>query len=706
MKFKAAFLGISLLASSLILASDVADEGNEPASAWLGNKLGVNHSVPSPWTPLKVEKNSVGAWGREIKLAGSGFPEQIINQNKPMLVAPISLKVDLGDKKLVNFKHGKLEKLNSFDDEAVFKGVSTLNDIIVTTKATVEFDGFIKFELNISAKPGVKVKRLMLDCPFRPDLIGPYYISPFRGYSPSLIFDTWGSIKTQRGFKFYNYFTLAGTELSMNWSAESPEGWRLQKRKRALEVIPSEDEFLFRVNFIDAFAPVEIGQSRKIVFALQPGPFRPALKDWRKYTALWWEPKPKRVAEVVETGLKPMVCLWPFSTKGTAYKKHLPEYSRASRKAFNIPLPENPIQFREWIKETKSAGGLVMPYINTDDFELLWGPGSGKFREEWAGKALPEEIEKETPNGFHPRHGFAVCYWSDSWEDYYVYTLVNAMKNYKYDGYYCDNTGCRACSNPNHPDSHKAFLDEDRRTWNRTPIFKTRNFYKRIYKAVKEANPNAVFFVNGGTSPFGFWDFRLTAEYLNRIGGEIKWTEFATPEQIKGPFFRGQQFGVMKLGYPVCIGKNNGRDGVSAMLSVLVMGDTVDFWEIMCHLPTLMEFDKLKASFKIWNAVWVPYWKSGDYMSSDKKDVYLTLYKKENEALLFISNPQGTQAEDAKINIKMDGIFKEVKNISIKGAESGDKIETKASMVLNDTMHMFNIKVPAQDFRAVIISNK
>ena len=70
-------------------------------------------------------------------------------------------------------------------------------------KTTVEFDGFMKFELALSADDNVKVKQLYLDCPLRPDQMK-YYISPFRGYSPMLIMDTWGTLTKKRKFKFYN----------------------------------------------------------------------------------------------------------------------------------------------------------------------------------------------------------------------------------------------------------------------------------------------------------------------------------------------------------------------------------------------------------------------------------------------------------------------------------------------------------------------
>ena len=108
---------------------------------------------------------------------------------------------------------------------------------------------------------------------------------------------------------------------------------------------------------------------------------------------------------------------------------------------------------------------------------------------------------------FRPKYGQAICYNSKTWDDFYVWLLVKAMKEFGYDGYYSDNTWSKACKNPTHPASHKAYIDEDGRKWPRIPLLKTRNLYKRIYKAVKKIKPDALFFVNGGGSPLSFWDF-------------------------------------------------------------------------------------------------------------------------------------------------------------------------------------------------------
>ncbi len=698
----------TLLTTGLVIAGNTFGATDNPDKVddkvWLNNKLGLGHEVPPPWTPLQVKDNTVKVWGREIILDGSGFPSQVINQGQPMLCAPLTLKAVMSDGKTVSFKPDRVKLVKKYPDEAIFAGNSSAAGISAKLKTTVEFDGFMKFELTLGAADNVKVKQLYLDCPLRPDQMK-YYISPFRGYSPMLIMDTWGTLTKKRKFKFYNTFSLTGTDVSWNWSCDAPENWRLQRRSRALEVIPSEDEFTFRVNFIDAYAGVKVGKERKIVFALQPGPFRPPLKNYRRYTALWWEAKPALLKRVAATGLKPMVCLWPFSMQGTVYKNSLPEYARASRVGFSYPWPEDPKAFRTWMKETQAAGGLVCPYINTDNFNLDWGAGK-KYQAQWAGAPIPEK-RPPTKNGFRPKYGQAVCYHAKSLQDFYVWLLVRAMQEFGYDGYYSDNTWSKACKNPAHPASHQGWTDEDGRKWPRIPLLETRNYYKRIYKAIKKIKPDALFFVNGGGSPLSFWDFRLTAEYLSRVAGsEQLWSEFVKPEDMKGGFFRGHQFGTMPLAFPQCAGKNLSAAGARSLLSILVMGDTVTQWEVTAHQLTLVNFDKLKGAFKIWEADWVPFWKSGSYLNCASKNVYLTLYKKPDAALIFVSNPNGGKTTEVKVSVDLAKVFPRTGSYSAFDPESDKAVPLTSAMVLNDTMHMFTVQVKPHDFRAVVITKK
>jgi hypothetical protein len=280
------------------------------------------------------------------------------------------------------------------------------------------------------------------------------------------------------------------------------------------------------------------------------------------------------------------------------------------------------------------------------------------------------------------------------------------MEKYKFAGYYCDNTDSKACTNPAHPDSHKPYIDDDGKSWSRRPMFKAREFYKRIYKAIKKVNPEAIFFVNGGWPPYSFFEFAVTPEYLNRLAGdEQKWPEFVSPEDMQGCIFRGHQLGTQKLGYPAYSGKNISEAAGRAYLATMIMGDTSSSFEVMINGKAIHDFNTLKGKFKIWEAEWIPYWENGQIVSCDSKDLYLTVYKKTDEVLIFISNPKDKWQADAKISFTPEKVFPITGKLTAYDAESGTKVDLDHKMVLNTNCFSFKISVNAQDFRAIIIKN-
>ena len=57
---------------------------------WLKEKVGVSDTPPPPWTPVEVEGDSVGMWGREYDLGAFGLPARVETQGASMLAGPIS----------------------------------------------------------------------------------------------------------------------------------------------------------------------------------------------------------------------------------------------------------------------------------------------------------------------------------------------------------------------------------------------------------------------------------------------------------------------------------------------------------------------------------------------------------------------------------------------------------------------------------------
>lgn len=148
-------------ASGNALETAVTDLKIFPKPFWWKNALGLDHTVPPPWTPIQVQQKGFKVWNRELTFNSTVFPKQIVNGNAPLFkTAPrFRLVTNEGGWDLFALPAAKTER---FPDEIVLsahtKGVSV--------QAKLEFDGLIRFDL--SFEPGtvpLTVQALTLELP-------------------------------------------------------------------------------------------------------------------------------------------------------------------------------------------------------------------------------------------------------------------------------------------------------------------------------------------------------------------------------------------------------------------------------------------------------------------------------------------------------------------------------------------------------------
>lgn len=668
---------------------------------WLNNHLGKDHKVPPPFETVRVTDKSVSIWGRTITLNDAALPENIINQQKEMLTDSISLVYESEKDKPVQLKpvSGSLKLLESYDDYAVFSGMASSKGVSAKIRNEIWFDGFSRITLAVEGDSQLKVKRLSLIADFNPECIGPHYRSQYIGHSLDTVRATWGQITTPKDFEFGDFLQLTGRNQGFSFLAECPVNWYIQRKNQVYQVIPTEEGFRFRVNFIDAFRKIKIGK-RMLDFAFVFGPTRPPRKDWRQYAAFWWQPVPTIPGQVSKNDIKPMMISWPFSQSGSEYINKSDEYKRVSRKIYCLPIPDNPEGFKEWSAIVRNQNGLHTPYINADDFDPSFEDGR-QYKDEWAGEPLRNfSVGKGT--GFAPEFGVGICYYSESWADYFIWNAIKLLKEFDFDGYYIDNCSARVCTNPKHPDSHKPYIDELGQSWERKPLFSARKLFMRLYKAIKQTKPEAITYVNGSTYHF-FWDFQLSAEYLNAFSQKHMWPEFINQGDPEGGFLSGYPLGPMKMILP--------NDGIvspqrtRALIALTVIGDSVVAWEHVTDLNVYAAFDKIKGDFRIWEAKYIPYYNLKGMIGVSDQDIIPTLYQKKDIALLFLSRPWKSNSAETQVTFSMDKIFNDSQATApvITDAETGEKFKVSSFMNLEKTIYSVDIKVNGNDYRVLKI---
>lgn len=251
----------------------------KPLPSWLGNKLGISDSPPSPWTDVTVDKSkdAIGIWGRDYDYSGNLLPTQIINQGKPMLAAPMQL--------VVNTQSSDIAKANTqWTKTTAMRATSLRNQTIgaVNVKADsyTEFDGMSWINLTVAPQSAkVLLNGLTIDIPLKAEwakLIKPY--DDYRMQNTGLL--------SEIGWK--------GSAASMPWLGNGDGGFQFFQETTAswigsktIEILPAKNgTVIYRVHLIDT--PTTLNQPLQFAFGWMTSPVKPAPKlhrDWRLFSS-------------------------------------------------------------------------------------------------------------------------------------------------------------------------------------------------------------------------------------------------------------------------------------------------------------------------------------------------------------------------------------------------------------------------------------
>ncbi len=129
-----------------------------------GAKLGRAAIVPKPWRPIRWSADATETWGRQHRLGKQFILEQASSSGVNLLSGPITLEADAGGVTIT----AKLERrtlLRSADHEGAWESAGSLGAWRVGLTTAIEFDGMIRFDLDLSAGAAAKLDGLRLVIP-------------------------------------------------------------------------------------------------------------------------------------------------------------------------------------------------------------------------------------------------------------------------------------------------------------------------------------------------------------------------------------------------------------------------------------------------------------------------------------------------------------------------------------------------------------
>lgn len=136
---------------------------------WLDSTIAIDDDVIPPYTPLKVNGNSVSLLCRELTFGEIGLPESIRSNGREILQQPMSCVVETEDDQ-VSWKRGETHVLKESPGTVV--RLSTFEGGPFSGKcwSTTEFDGCVTLNIALKANSTAYIGDIRLEIPFVKDV--------------------------------------------------------------------------------------------------------------------------------------------------------------------------------------------------------------------------------------------------------------------------------------------------------------------------------------------------------------------------------------------------------------------------------------------------------------------------------------------------------------------------------------------------------
>lgn len=130
---------------------------------WLNSTLGTDDKPTKPYAVMTVSGNEITATGKTVLLGSSGLPEQIKINDKNILDTPIRFIVETSSGEIALLLND-LEIQQTDEGKVLWKGSMQQDKLNFTLKASMEFDGYLRYNILVDKKgEAIVVKNIRLD---------------------------------------------------------------------------------------------------------------------------------------------------------------------------------------------------------------------------------------------------------------------------------------------------------------------------------------------------------------------------------------------------------------------------------------------------------------------------------------------------------------------------------------------------------------
>lgn len=655
-------------------------------------------AIPPPFEPVRAEATDaavlVEVWGRRYRFDAGPMPASVRSQDRELLAGPARI---LLDGKAISWSRPTIA--DARPDAVKLETRGTRGPLQLSADVQIEFDGMIRVDLSIS---GIgKVSSLRYELPLHADhaeLFNHHMVYDYRLQNV----DKGNSLKAagtiQRGrsrFAFTPSFWLGDRDVGIEWWSETNAHWEGPRVRRPIIVESGTDRVVFAIEPVSGNHMITEDEPWQDRFALFPMPMRPLRPDWRSV---------RFVSQGISTpdyelDVGTRLAWVAFGRNFEAMWHGLPK----SR--------QNPAQQR--LRERLADRGIAyIPYGKLTLAPTMHPKTLARF-EDWSAdgrwfRVPPGDVARAIEASGIPYergqpYGYAVCMGRKDYLDWILAENLDAFTAENLDGLYFDlGAISRMCRR-----SPQLGGRADREIWE---YFNVRDFYLRIFTAMKQKNPDSLLVLHTVGQPralTGYADYHWVGEHLNSIfSGGMSGAEMAANPSVYRPDYLGLPEGYLAALMQPHVG------GAWVMLPQVKQAGPeratayhrgMQAWALLNDVPIVIGNTDMKEAEAIARAVdrfgsladaeLHPWWSAAERVRAPAP-LRATLYRIGSRGLLVIAN-LGGQAAGGTLALDRPAL-------GLPEASRWRNLETMArGQPLEEGA--FTVHVPARDFRLYLV---
>ena len=155
----------------------ISEPWKQTRLAWLNSTMAQQNAVIKPYLPLKVEGNTISLLGRKLTLGQNGFPSQINTYfteemtrigtvPNHVLAQPFQFNVRDKAGNIEKWKTGELKIKQIEPGTVTWASTSSNKDVRLDVSARIEFDGFINYQVKVTALNDADLGDIQMVIPF------------------------------------------------------------------------------------------------------------------------------------------------------------------------------------------------------------------------------------------------------------------------------------------------------------------------------------------------------------------------------------------------------------------------------------------------------------------------------------------------------------------------------------------------------------